>query len=429
MIPVHRSTRSRYGRWGIVLAAALLVLSCAPAATFGQTVKLTMMVYPDLGWPDFHEKAVAEFIAENPGIEVEFITGLMEKLQVTLAGGVPVDIFYSSGTQFMVPARSGLLAPLDPLIEKDHTFNLDDYFINAVNAHRVNGVLYGMPQTVSPAVLMYNRALFDEAGVGYPRDWTWQDLVTEGRKLSRDFTGDGVPDQFAWSYQNFSHYNRWPIFVWSNGGRVFSEDGSRMVLDQPEAVEALEFYVDLGKVHQIAPLPNHPILRGTNYTNLFSNGQAAMIPQTRFYQPGEELDWDLAHLPYSKVRASSLITNYYGIINGTNHPEEAWRLVRFFLERAARRELLKDAAPAIPAYIPNARELIEADSLHFPSQFLWIEATEYARGPHYPPVASFSSIVNRYFNAMVNDEIPPRVAAQQITAEVNAALRELEAAP
>src|SRR5690606_2351896 len=135
-------------------------------------------------------------------------TGLMEKLHVTLAGGVPVDIFYSSGTQFMVPARSGLLAPLDPLIEKDHTFNLDDYFINAVNAHRVNGVLCGMPQTVSPAVLMYNRALFDEAGVGYPRDWTWQDLVTEGRKLSRDFTGDGVPDQFAWSYQNFSHYNR-----------------------------------------------------------------------------------------------------------------------------------------------------------------------------------------------------------------------------
>src|SRR5690606_34354451 len=154
----------------------------------------------------------------------------------------------------------GLLAPLDPLIEKDHSFNLDDYFINAVNAHRVNGVLYGMPQTVSPAALMYNRALFDEAGVGYPQDWTWQDLVTEGRKLSRDFTGDGVPDQFAWSYQNFSHYNRWPIFVWSNGGRVFSEDGSRMILDQPEAVEALEFYVDLGRVHQIAPLPNHPIL-------------------------------------------------------------------------------------------------------------------------------------------------------------------------
>ena len=102
--------------------------------------------------------------------------------------------------------------------------------------------------------------------------------------------------------------------------------------------------------------------------------------------------------------------------------------MRFPLERAARRELLKDAPPAVPAYIPNVRELIEADSSHLASQFLWIEATEYARGPHYPPVASFAFIVNRYFNAMANDQIPPRVAAQQITAEVNAALRELEAA-
>lgn len=422
------TSKQRYvfGRTRVTVLAGLLI-ALLSAVVSAEKVTLTMMVYPDLGWPDFHERAIEEFKAENPGIDVEIVTGLAEKLQITLAGGVNIDVFYSSGTQFAVPARSGLLAPLEPLMARDPSFDLQDYFRSAVDAHRLDGVLYGMPQTVSPAVLVYNRALFDEAGVGYPHDWTWNDLVTEGKKLSRDTSGDGEPDQFAMSYQNYSHYNRWPIWVWSNGGRVFSEDGKRVVLDQPESVEALEFYLNLAKEHRIAPLPNHPIMAGTNYTNLFNNGQAAMIPNTRFYAPPDEMDWDLAHMPYSKVRATSLITNYYGVIAGSQHPDEAWKLVRFLLEKAARHDLLVEAAPAIPSYIPNAQELIEIDGRRLPSQLLWIEATEYARGPYYPPVSNFASIVTQQFNAMANDQISARGAAEQITHLVNVLLEELEA--
>lgn len=420
---IHASVKKIIVAVSVLLLAFYGTVMHAPVAS-AESIKLTMMVYPDLGWPDFHEKAIAEFNIENPGIEVEIITGLLEKLQVTLAGGVPVDIFYSSGTQFAIPARSGLLAPLDSLIDRDHDFNIDDYFANAVEAHRMNGVLYGMPQTVSPVVMWYNRSLFEEGGLGYPIDWTWDDLVNEGKKLIRDDSGTGNPNQFATSYGNFFHYNRWPIWIWSNQGRVFSDDGIA-ILNEPAAVDALEFYVDLGRVHRVAPLPNDPIYRGTNDRNMFYNGQVAMIPDTRFYEPPEEMDWGLVHMPYSKERASSMITNFYGIVNDSKYPEESWKLIRFLLEKSAERTRLAEAAPALPSYIPNARDLIEDAARDLPDQMLWIEAADYAKGPYYPPIA-ITSIVRKYFDAMVAGTMPARTAAEQITTEINAALSELE---
>lgn len=399
---------------------AILLLSWSVA---GQQVQLTIMAFEAAPWLAFHEKAIAEYEAANPNVKIELVPGDVTKLQVSLAGGVKVDLFYHAGGVFNIPAHAGMLKSLDPLIAKDASFDLDDFFPNAVNAHRVDGAVYGLPQVVSPAVLITNRDLFDQAAVSYPSDWTWNDLVTQGKKLTRDTNGDGQYDQYALSYQNFAHYNRWPIWVWAGGGKIFSEDGRRVVLNDPKSVEALQFYVDLGLVHRIAPLPEDPILEGTNYTDLFNNQQAAMIPQTRYYQPPADMNWNLAHIPRGEQRSTTLITNFYGILEETRYPDEAWDFMKYLLKEAAQKRLLDDAYPAVPAYIPNARQLIDADR-DLPNQMLWIDAMNYARGPVYPPIQTWSSIVSEHFGRLSRGEISVQALAEAITADANAALDE-----
>lgn len=391
-------------------------------------VELTIMVSNAMAWLNFHQEALAAFEKENPDIKVNMIAGTIQNLKVNVAGNVPPDVFYLPGDTFTETAEPGLLMNLQTFINQDKAFKLHEFYPAAVDAHRYKGVLYGIPQVVSPVATLYNRTLFNEAGVAYPsKSLNWDTLIAYGKKLSLDKDGDGHPDQYAWSYANWSQYNRWPAYIWQNGGDVFSPDGSRVVLDKPEAVEALQFYGDLAMVHDVAPRPSDPILAGTNYAALFNNGKAAMVTQTRFFNPPSTLDYNIAHLPIGKQAATTLITNYYGMLATTKHPNEAWRLIHYLLVVPTKKGLLDKAAPAIPAYRPNAvsfikAELAEANGTH--NELVWLEAMEYARGPYYPPIADWPGIVNKHFGNFASGKVSAQVMAEQLTQETNALLLE-----
>lgn len=407
----------------LLLAALFSLVAIVPA----HAVELNIMVFSATGWVNYHKEAIANFEKENPDITVKMVPGDPEKLQLSVGGGVPVDVFYHAGSTFTPLAYSGFFQDLRPFIEKDASIGLEDFFPAAVAAHELDDTLYGLPQTVSPVLLLYNKSMFDEAGASYPdTSWNWKSILNAGKKLTRDTNGDKSIDRYAWSYATFSGYNRWPMYVWQNGGDIFSQDGTRVVLDQPAATEALAFYRDLGLVHRVAPLPDDPILNDSSYINLFNESKAAMVTQTRYYKPPTELNWDLTLPPMGQQRATTLITNYYSILKTSKHPEAAWRLVKYLLTVPTREGMLDKAYPAVPAYRTNAIELIQAQLDERPSGRLWLEAMETARSPYYPPISTWSSIVNKYFNPWGKGEISTQEMVEHITHDANAALAELQ---
>ena len=421
---------ARFGHNSLV-AAALSTLAAAAAllvaATAVEAVELTIMVFDDAKWLAYHEAAVAEYMQQTPGVNVTVVPGTGDKLRLAVAGGTPVDAFYQAGSSFTALAHQGLFLDLEPIIAQDPSLNLDEFFPSAVDAHRYRGVLYGLPQTVSPVLLLYNRYLFDQAGAAYPDErWTWRDVVESGRKLTRDLDNDGTIDQYAWSYATYSGYNRWPMYVWQNGGDVFSEDGRRLVLDRSEAIEALDFFRDLGRVHRVAPLPNDPILQRYSYLDLFNHGAAAMVTNTRYYNPPDELDWGLTLVPAGKQAATTLITNYYAIVAASQQVPEAWQLIRHLLTVSARRELLRSAHPAVPAFRANAVQLIQAEMERLPHEHLWLDAMESARSPYYPPFSEWQSIVNKHFGPWGNGETSTEAMVHQLVQEASAFLAGLE---
>ncbi|HHW11044.1 MAG TPA: extracellular solute-binding protein [Firmicutes bacterium] len=419
------TNNSKRKYWLINILSVILVCPVVQVSS-GAEVHLTAWIYNNTGWLNFHRQAFADYEALNPHIKIDMVPGTADTLVVALAGGVQVDFIYEASGRYTAPAAAGLYADLNHFIGKDETFNMSNYFTNAVEGYIRESALFGMPQTVSPAILFYNKNFTAQAGVVIPHNWTWDDLIAIAKKMTRQSAGSNT-EQYGYAYENWTHYNRWPIYVWLNGGDVFSADLRQVIVEQPAAVEGLQFMKDLASVHGIAVLPGHPSLPDNNYTKQFEVGRAAMLPSTRFYNPPANMEYALAHMPKLTQQATSLISNYYSIIATSKHADESWKLIRYLLEISTKPGTIDRFTQALPSYIPNARELI-INHPRAANELLWVEAMDYARMPYSPPISSWQDINNKYLTPFGRGDISARAAAEGIAREANALLNEYYAA-
>jgi multiple sugar transport system substrate-binding protein len=403
----------------IAMLVTSLILLGMQAVAYSKQIELEFLVTQDQRQLNFHAEAVSMFEKDNPDIKVNItVTDIVgQKLRVMLAGGAKADAYMNSHTAFQAKALEGLFMDLMPFIAKDRSFQLDRFFASAIEAHRVGKALYGLGFMGSPTLIRYNRDLFDEAGVSYPRsDWTWDDLIVKAKKMSKDTSGDGSIDQFGYCYSNLSHYNRWPVYVLTFGGQIWSPEGTRMVLDNLAAIEALEFARDLHYAHQIAA---HPKI-----TSVYEDRRAAMTMNGRYFVAPPDLNDAVAHLPlYNGNRATTLVTSHYSMLIGTKYPEEVWRLIKYLAVNCTKAGILDQYVSPVPSYMPNARAMLKDPEGR--NEIAWLEAMDYAVQPFVPPISDWSAIQSRYFTQFRDGQISARVLAEGLTRDVNLRLAEV----
>src|SRR5919108_64414 len=61
------------------------------------------------------------------------------------------------------------------------------------------------------------------------------------------------PAENLWGMQLAIAHTNWLPFVWGWGGDRWTPDFKKSTIDQPGAIEGLQFYVDLVHRHQVAP--------------------------------------------------------------------------------------------------------------------------------------------------------------------------------
>lgn len=77
-----------------------------------------------------------------------------------------------------------LFMPLNSLVKKYH-FDLSAYDQSMVKGMSANGDLLALPYDVGPAVIAYNKTLFNAKGVPFPRNgWTWSQFVDDAKRLT-----------------------------------------------------------------------------------------------------------------------------------------------------------------------------------------------------------------------------------------------------
>ena len=207
------------------------------------------------------QKTFFQFEKENPGIKIKEIqistkpvSRYIQKLLTMMAGGVAPDVLRISTDSTQDLLKKGALRPLDDFLKKSKRIKEEDFFPVTLFGYKFDGEvfgkgpIYGFPTDFSPfTLLFYNKKLFDEAGISYPtKSLSWEEFLKLAEKLTkRDEKG---------RIMQYGVYDIDPyVLIYQNGGRVFSEDGKRCLLDSPEAIEAIQFKTDLSTKYHVAP--------------------------------------------------------------------------------------------------------------------------------------------------------------------------------
>jgi ABC-type glycerol-3-phosphate transport system substrate-binding protein len=93
---------------------------------------------------------------------------------------------------YRAAARNGGLENLDDIILP----NLDQFIDSAIGVSHVEGSFYGFPHSINPTSMIYNKSMFEDAGLpGNPEDLfdeiqTYDDLVQAGEQMQSEIDAD-----------------------------------------------------------------------------------------------------------------------------------------------------------------------------------------------------------------------------------------------
>lgn len=270
------------------------------------------------------------FMAENPHISIELFSEpwatYWDKLAIVSSVGTPPDVFDMSVAYTWDYANEEMILNLQRYVD---TLPRDEYFFTIMDSLRYpnrGGDLYAFPIGWTASLLFYNRSHFDEAGQPHPNnEWDWFQLRDVAKKLTRDVNGDGIPD--VWGFFSSSTHEVLDPLIHSWGGSVLDETQTRSLLDQPKALEAIQFLVDLIHEDGVSPPP------GRN-PGFHTGGVAMYITQSgnveNFMRVADSLDWAAAMVPKGpNGRVVYGGPNNVSISTQSPNPDEAWEFIKY----------------------------------------------------------------------------------------------------
>ena len=229
---------------------------------------------------------VAEFSRLHPDIHVEVDTGEHSRLVIQCATGVGPDVMDLSENQMQSMAEAGVLLDLTDLARAGG-FSVEATYPAVRPALQLNGRQYSFPCNVYTTAILYNKQVFDDHHVRYPKpDWTWDEFVATGKAI---VAAPGDSGKRHLGLVILGSQGFFSDLLASRGGRYFSADQRRCILDSPAALAAIHQYDDLVFRDRIIPPPSEAAALssqggwGNGGINWFSHGDAAMISLGRWY--------------------------------------------------------------------------------------------------------------------------------------------------
>ena len=227
----------------LVLAITLLLSLSGCGASDGKT-RLKFQIW-DVAQRDSMQAICDAYTAKNPDVTIEVqVTSWNEywtKLEAAAESNTMPDIFWMHTNQILYYSDFGMLADVTDLYADEDPNYYQNHFseISIGNAQGSNGRMYGVPKDKDNIFLVYNKEMFDAAGVAYPdENWTWDDLTAASAQIY-DKTG-----KYGFMAYNDDQMGYWS-FVYQAGGCILTEDKTKAGFDQPGTKKGMEFYVGM----------------------------------------------------------------------------------------------------------------------------------------------------------------------------------------
>lgn len=292
-----------------------------------------------------------------------------QSLQTALAGGAPPDVFYIDSLKFPDFIKNDVLAtPPANAIEDP-----DDFYPSLRDAFTSNGTFYCPPKDFSTLALIYNKKMFDAAGVTPPT--TWDELKAAAEKLTNKDTG-------VYGLGLSADAARWLAFLYQAGGQVINEDG-KMNINTPEAKAALDYYTAL-LADGFAATPDK-VDSGWN-GEAFGKEKVAMTVEGNWIVPFlkkdfPNVDFGIAELPAGpKGKATLAFTVCYAVPKNGAHIDGSWTLVNALTSKEGMKKWTD-----LGLAMPTRKSLREGWVQKFPELKVFLDGADYSHPWQFAP--------------------------------------------
>lgn len=375
----------------LALALTLLCMLGLSLAASAQT-KIVYWQHTSAARDDMMRTLAAEFMAENPGVEIEVQTfplaEYLNKVLVALAGGAGPDTMQVRSNWVPWLITSGMVQPLAESVIT--SAEMEETFIPGplVPLKGADGRYYGVPTDTQTVVLFYQPNLFELVGLdGNKPPTTWEEAVEAGRRIARRGP-NGQTERMGLATGGYE-----PVLLslmLQSGADLWDEANKIPRLDSNEAVQALQWAADLVATHDVEdPAFGSRWTAFRNETLGMVYAHPAMMGSFRSTHP--DLEFGIVEIPAPEPGGSqtSLITSWgLTVTNQAQDPEMATKWL-----------LYVQSAQAQERWLLATGEL--------PTRYEVIQQPEFRQDPLYEPI--MWSLVRAVAQPWVSDDVNPTI--------------------
>jgi sn-glycerol 3-phosphate transport system substrate-binding protein len=377
-------TRGRLGWLGLALLVACALVPVQAGAQAAVSLRYYYPVGASGPLNQLMTAMVGDFNSSHPAIRVEPVFAgnyveTMAKAMTAVQGGAPPDLAVLDTPELFSLLDRNAIIPLDDFVaQSGGKAWVDDFYQALLLNARANGHIYSIPWQRSTPIFYYNKDMFAKAGLDpsrAPKDWT--ELVQYAQKLTiRDSSGNvtqwgveaPVVDTSPWVFQGF---------LIEAGAKYFDPGGKWVKFNSPEAVQALQFILDLQNKHKVHPTgPSSPAFWG-QVPQDFIQQKVAMIYTTTgnmtFIRTNAKFAWNAGFMPAGKQYGAPTGGGSFYIFDKVPRERQAaaWTFIRWMTEpqQAARWSIgtgyvpirkTELSAPAFKTYMEQVPQALTA---------------------------------------------------------------------
>jgi alpha-1,4-digalacturonate transport system substrate-binding protein len=335
---------------------------------------------------------------------------LEQQLQARLSGGNAPDV---ARTHTLTPYRDDLLDLNQYVKDK-----LDGQFLEATNAYTSgpDGAVVGVPSDLTMNGPFVNTDQFKKAGVPIPKQWTWEQLVADAKKVQA-----ANKTEFAIAYDKSGH--RFAGMLSQFGTTYFGADGKSLALDQAKATQAVKLFTDL---HRQNVMPKDFWLEsGSRYKGANDIFLAEAAPvyisgnwQVSQFAKAADFGWAAVPNPCAPQCGGFPGGKFMVAFKQSKNPQLAAEFIAFMNSAEAQTEMAKTAA-----FLPTRKDLISS-GIDYPQrkEDMAVFLADVGKTPPETFATTYSPAFDATSSAVVK-ELSKAIAGQQEPAATVEAIR------
>jgi ABC-type glycerol-3-phosphate transport system substrate-binding protein len=328
-----------------LLVSAVVLGICATfvSPALGAKKKIRFWVENLYTWREI----AAKFEKENPNVDVEVVSGDLDKLYAMITAGMMPDVWGPWNTPgITADVNRNWALDLTPYIARDgKQMNIGDFFPGLMRQFKVKGRQYSLPIFYYVDWFVYDTQKYAQAGLAMPpidpkdRSWTWERMVANAQKTTK-YNTRGQVDQpgleFSRTFDNCNWTKLW-------GASLYDAEGLRTSIPQRIYFTTSEMVTALTKAWEL--IYKYKVSSPAQI-GFASKKCAASIEcgwnVSRNVMKLKNYKWALAPLPYGVTNAGTTYPDGWRISRICKDKELVWKFVKFLSSPESMKIIVRD---------------------------------------------------------------------------------------